>query len=123
MKPKNATPRFMPTSDSDAALSPSELSWVLTLNVNVHAPESTLDVSASGATFSAPQNLSKWQRQQARLLSNRRSAHDSRQRKKSIMQTLENTVKELELQNADLLAQLKEATLENTMLKEGIASV
>jgi hypothetical protein len=95
-------------------LSPTELSWVLTLNLN--AP----DLSDFSATFSTTEHTTKARKHQDRMLSNRLAAYNSRKRKKALVQTLEDTVKQLQETNQELLEQIRIATLENNKLKANI---
>lgn len=104
-------------SDTGEHLSPTELSWVLTLNLN--AP----DLSELSATFSTTEHSSKAKKRQHRMLRNRQAAYDSRQRKKTHVQTLQDTVKKLEETNHELLEQIRIATLENNILKANINCV
>ena len=87
---------------------------MLTLDLN------TPDFPDPGATVSAPKHTTKAKKQQDRMLSNRQAAHNSRQRKKTHIETLEAAVKKLKETNQELLEQIRSATLENNILKANI---
>jgi len=112
---EDTTPYSFSASRATAEhLSPNELSWVLTLNVD------TCDLSEPAATFLTTTHISKARKLQERMLSNRVAAHNSRKRKKEKAETLEETVKKLQEINKELLEQVRTATLENDMLKANL---
>ncbi len=100
----------MPRASTPTQLSALELAWLATL--------ADADAHAHAAPWPCPDpELSKAERLLRRKARNRTSAGNARERQRSHVRSLEARVRELERENADLLAQVQLETAQNAELQ------